>query len=730
MLQNLAVHIRFHEGRYHGSGDWPPAPARLFQAFVAAASIGRRIDNNDREALLWLERQKPPTILAPFAKRQKASNPYMPNNDLDTLLALELARESTRCAKEAYKKAYKESLVIKRTQSWLFNSEIPVIYLWEETDNLKMMDCTKAIANHLYQLGRGVDFAWAETQVLTEEDTAAMISAHGGQIYRPIGEGEGGYATPTEGSLDSLQSRYEAFLNRLRASPNQGKAELMFPNQPRFVQIRYNTPPVRLHYEIRSLTKSQLKSFDPAQAGFLVQRVIRFAAKKLIDSLPDKKEAIEKFLIGRNASSLDAFRRVRVFAVPTLRYQGDRAIRRIAVEIPANCPLRVDDLEWAFNGISPLAEESKSDGVKGTLPMLVPATNHTMFERYYHEASIWRSETPLALPIQRRRIDPDKLADERKGGKERILEEDSACRAVFSALRHANINIRPNAVQVQREPYAVQGTKAEAFAVGTRFSKHALWHVKLTFQKPVSGPLILGDGRFQGLGLMVPNKDEVCSIHAFAIVSGLRKKIPSVLTRALRRAVMAQVQAKRGQASLHPFFTGHKMNGSPLRGGNHRHIAFLADLPRQRLLVISPHIMEHHKPSDEYKECLGLLEDALAEFSELRAGSAGRLQLVRMPVSLEDPLFRPARVWESLTPYRPTRHPKRTKPETAVAEDILVELGRHGLPKPKVECLRIIHGPRGGLEVYARLTFSLAVKGPILLGRTMHFGGGLFVGVS
>jgi CRISPR-associated protein Csb1 len=34
----LLIAVHFHDGRYHGAGDWPPAPARLFQALVAGAA--------------------------------------------------------------------------------------------------------------------------------------------------------------------------------------------------------------------------------------------------------------------------------------------------------------------------------------------------------------------------------------------------------------------------------------------------------------------------------------------------------------------------------------------------------------------------------------------------------------------------------------------------------------------------------------------------------------------
>ena len=55
----LLICVRFHEGRYHGVGDWPPAPARLFQALVAGAARGGMLGDEDAAALRWLEELNP-----------------------------------------------------------------------------------------------------------------------------------------------------------------------------------------------------------------------------------------------------------------------------------------------------------------------------------------------------------------------------------------------------------------------------------------------------------------------------------------------------------------------------------------------------------------------------------------------------------------------------------------------------------------------------------------------
>src|SRR5579884_3926444 len=60
-MSALVLHVRLHDGRYHGEGDWPPSPARLFQALVAGGGLAGPLGNGEREALRWLEKKGPPS---------------------------------------------------------------------------------------------------------------------------------------------------------------------------------------------------------------------------------------------------------------------------------------------------------------------------------------------------------------------------------------------------------------------------------------------------------------------------------------------------------------------------------------------------------------------------------------------------------------------------------------------------------------------------------------------
>src|SRR5437773_6682910 len=85
-MSHLLVTVRLYDGRYHGLGDWPPSPARLFQALVAAGGLGGPHGLSDFEASLeWLEQREPPIIASPLIVDGQAFRTYVPNNDLDAV---------------------------------------------------------------------------------------------------------------------------------------------------------------------------------------------------------------------------------------------------------------------------------------------------------------------------------------------------------------------------------------------------------------------------------------------------------------------------------------------------------------------------------------------------------------------------------------------------------------------------------------------------------------------
>jgi len=719
MVESLCLDlwIRIHGGRFHGmngaADEWPPSPGRVFQALVAAASRGQTIREKARDALRWLETLVPPTVAAPHMTRGQAIDLFVPNNDLDAVGGRVERIGDIRTQKHVAPK--------------IFDEEQPFLYSWRFDGDPLHAETVCAIARDLYQLGRGVDQAWADPRIHTVEGRASQLAEYRGEIYEASGAGDGiPLSCPTVGTLASLEARFEGGLRRIT---RVGRVQqFVQPPKPRLLQVSYGSSAARYMFDL--LRGDQSFATQPMhRAAHLVELVRNLAAERLASALPDQRELVESFVIGRSAG--DANRpnpalRIRILALPSIGHAfADRGIRRIVVEIPTHCPLRADDVRWAFSGLE--LYDPDTGVVHGVT--LTPAEDSEMLSHFGFGKlnSRWQSVTPLVLPenAKRRRIEPTRMLEEAKAGAERVAEEQRAVRAGLSALRQAGIHERVAVLRVQREPFARKGTRAEAFAGGTRFAKERLWHVELEFEEQVPGPLVIGDGRFLGLGLFAPEPPpegscEPSHVFALAIEDGLEDGADAEeLARALRRAMLARMQRVIGRGRLSPFLTGHNASGEPT---TKLHLGFAFDPKGRRLLVVAPNVRGRDR------DHLKTVETALQGFDDLRAGSAGRLRLRSTTVDISaDPLMAPSTQWTTVTPYDVTRH-GRAGAIQSVIDDVLGECHRAQLPVPVVDARDVRGVPGRGLRGAVRLTFATAVRGPITLGRTRFLGGGLFLG--
>jgi CRISPR-associated protein Csb2 len=709
----LVVEVRFLDGRYHGTPEWPPSPARLFQALVAGA--GPALTADDERALRWLEALPPPDVASPPATRGQKVRLYVPNNDLD--------------AKGGDPAEVASIRTIKWVHPHLFDAAVPLAYRWSigaDDEGQALAVC--ALAQRLYQLGRGVDVASARGRVLAAGEPWAHPAA---EVHRPTPGGVGGreLAVPTPGSFDSLVARFDAVGQRFEVVGTGRQATQVFvqPPKPRFATAMYDAVAARRLFELRPIEAPDRFAVCPlGKVSPFVVEVRDAAASRLKEALGARTDDIERVVVGRSPDgrSVPKEDRVRIVPLPSIGHtHADRGIRRVLVEAPSGGPLPPEDVLWAFSGLEVAVGAAQA--------VLTPSADLDMLGFYAatrESARTWRTVTPAALPeaAARRRIEPTRLREEAKGGAEREQEEGRAVAAVVQALRHAEVRTPVAAIRVQREPFEGGGERAESFAPDTRFAKERLWHVELTFAEPVGGPLVLGDGRFLGLGLLAPVRP--AGVYAFAADGLAPDADPEVVARALRRAVMARVQAALGDRELPTYFSGHAEDGAPARREEEPHLLFLFDPEGPRLLVVAPHAAQRRDPWPAEERRLALLEKALADLRELRAGAAGLLTLRPLQINpSNDGLFAPATAWETATPYLVTRHAKRVDPAEIVRRDLAEECRRAGLPEPRSVTPRSWSGISGvGLVARIELEFPVAVPGPVVLGRSRHRGGGLF----
>ncbi len=704
MTRALLLSVRLLDGRFHGVGDWPPSPFRLFQALVAGAYGGRwRAEATAPKdaAFRWLESLPPPLLSAPPRVRLRPLTSYVPNNDLD--------------AKGGDPRRANEIRVTKQMRASAFDPAEAFHYAWSFAGDDGHARTLAELATRLHTFGRGIDAAAAQAEIV-DAAAAECVLAERGPPSRP--GGPGAIPCATAGSLDSLHARHAAFVARLTAPSSPG-GPILFRQPPKALYrgVGYDRLSQRLIFDLRDGRDPNRFHPVPQERIVVLTTAVRDCARQhLAAGLPEDRAAeVARIVAGIGAGAADIARRLRILPLPTIGFTyADPAIRRVLVELPPECPIPLKDVAWALSGRT-------LPGIGATLSEAAPSE----MAKHYGvgmPSRRWRSVTPLALtPLPPRG---------RMSGGERVSAEQTVARNVRNALRQAGFDPREVAIRVQREPWHTKGARAEAFAT-ERFAAARLYHVEVTFPSPQFGPVVLGDGRFLGLGLLRPVDDGAPALHVFEL-HGARPALSRALyvAQALRRAVMSCVAASdpASRGLLDPFFTGHGEDGTPLRGGRHAHLFFAAldtdgDDRIDHLLVIAPHLADRTATVSK-ADHLKRLEAGIAGLAELHIPGLGTHRLAA--VAADDALTA-SHVWTSHTRYLPTRHPARAEEDNAVvASDLVSECLRRGLPRPRVVMHEIWRGARGGISATASLHFSIAVRGPVMLGRCSHSGAGVF----
>ena len=497
--------VRLHDDRYHGAGEWPPSPARLFQALVAGAGLSGPLHPKQVAALQWLETAcTAPIIAAPLAVSGQSFGNFVPNNDLD--------------AKGGDPRNLGAVRTKKPTRPRLFAAATPFLYAWEilsgdeSSEHLRILG---QLADCLYQFGRGVDFAWAEAECLDREALEERLGQHLGAVHRPTHGAVAGFslACPVTGSFLSLERRYAA--GGLRFAPfrsGRNFAEsFQQPPKAKFALVSYDAPPRRRVFDLRPSPGSDASFPWPLHGVCQLVKLCRDGAEQRLNTaFPSQVQAIQRWLIGRRVDGTNGgspAERIRLVPLASIGHvHADLAVRRLLVEVFAGCPLSAEDVFWAFNGL-PLS------GADENGPNLAASDDDKMLEAYVagpKGAMIWRSVTPVALPetARRRRIEPSRRVEEAKPASEKGNEQMRAAQAVRAALRHAEVTTAASLIVVRRKPFHTHGESVAAFAEGSRFPKERLWHVEIRFAEPRRGLLVIGDGRFSGLGIMAPIRSE------------------------------------------------------------------------------------------------------------------------------------------------------------------------------------------------------------------------------
>ena len=539
---NFAIEVNLLTGRFVAAqhndrrqAEWPPDPARLFSALVATWADADDPDPAERGALLWLETQAPPAIAASDASARKVGSHFVPVNDVaviaskwhertaravDQLLrerqslsdvsksgARNVARIENKLAKLRDVRSQVEKVGNTNPESALamlperrgkqerfFPSVTPdsprVTFVWSAGAPGGVAEVIDQLLRRVTRLGHSSSLVSCRTVERCPETT--LEPGEGGHTLRVVRDGQ----------LAELERRFARHRGIVpRALPfltaNYRAATATVPGRP---VRRPNTfgdwIVFGFDYKSRALPATKLVDVAKALRGAVFRHADDPLPEQLSGHLSDGQPSVAPH--------------VAFLPLPFVGFEhADGRLLGAAISVPQSTEEGVRRLLYRAIG---RWEESESDGLEltlgraGTLKLSrirgladIVTLRPSVWQR---PSRFWASATPLALPRHPGRLGAGSASARSKAWE---LAEES----VVAACRHVGLD-EPISVEVSLAPYLAGTRPVSGFPPfvqngrGGKPLRRQLAHASLTFAEPVTGPLMLGAGRFVGLGLMRP----------------------------------------------------------------------------------------------------------------------------------------------------------------------------------------------------------------------------------
>jgi len=547
--KTFAIEVNFLTGRYAAThhndrqrGEWPPHPARLFSALVAAwAEDGG--DPEERAALEWLEARGAPEIAASEATHRKVVSHFVPVNDAAivsrsfqerkarsiTKLEAQLEDELISSGGEVTRKVSR--LQDRLAKEWNVEAQVSRLGTTNPSSAVELLPDHRSKQERTFPSvipdDAQVTYIWdggaPETVGYTLDDLLGRVTrlGHSSSLvscrvtpeppkanHRPSVSGEM-VRTVSRGQLAELERGYDR---------HRGVTPRSLP----YTGVRYttNVETTQRDEAAEPNTAGEWVIFEFAHGSrfFPSTRAVELATALRGAILHYAQDPIPEEVSGHRSDGTPvAGPHVAFLPLPYVGFEhADGRVLGIAVSVPNSLD---DDMRRAVFRTIGIWERRKGDrqhpyalkltlGREGVVHMSRlrgPADVVTLRPEVWRRPSRrWVSAMPIALPRH-----PGRLVGGTAAAQAKAWEQAEA--TVAASCAHVGLP-EPSAVEVALRPYIVGARPARhfpAFNQGGRDGKpvrRQLVHALLTFDKPITGPLTLGAGRFMGLGLMRPMK--------------------------------------------------------------------------------------------------------------------------------------------------------------------------------------------------------------------------------
>ena len=541
--QRFGIEVNFLTGRFvatcHNNRrrpEWPPHLARLFSALVSVWVDADEPDPAERAALEWIESQDPPKIAASGAVSRHVMSHFVPVNDASIIskswykrrfervsrLTVELHTELSGSGGEVTKKA--DRIDRKLIKERNVKDQVG------RADNTNPESAVEILPDHRGKQGRyypsvtpdnaRVSFLWdvsAPTDVAVTLDrllqrvtrlghssslVSCRLSTHTATATLEVGDGDVGMRTIRRGQLTELErqhKRHEGY--RPRSLPY---------TDTRYRPVAEATP--RGTSKANTAGQWFVFEFDPDSRLFPATRLVELATVMRAAVFHHANDLIPEELSGHMSDGKPTTApHVAFLPLPYAGFEhADGRLLGMAISVPDTIS---DKARRAlYQAIGNWEKTAEGGVLKLTLgPQgLLRLSRLTGFSTLISlRRSVWNktscqwvSATPIALPRHPGRLGGGIAAMRAKAWA-------SAESAVALACKHVGLT-DPVSVEVSLNPFLAGVRAANCFpsfsqnGADGRPVRRQLVHASITFEHPVMGPLMLGAGRFLGLGLMRP----------------------------------------------------------------------------------------------------------------------------------------------------------------------------------------------------------------------------------
>lgn len=492
MSQHLCVAATFLGGRYHGR-EWPPSPARFFQALVAGAKTGayREQWHAVEPTLRLLEQLAAPEIVARNTERLNAYRISVPNNDTDRAAREWVAGREFNVSGLRTMKGVQPRQICNAG-----DGKAHVYYFWKLPGGAADVKSSRQLSWFLHTLGWGVDMAYADAFLANDQDIQTIAAQDGYSKYVPSPKGVL-YSIPVPGYLDDLCASYQGYCTRQsNTGVNIFTRATNYGEQP-YRRALSAVPPLAT-FLLRQLGNSEGWFSMPWAFSMRVAAWMRHAVAEALREEGYTESQIDEYVLGHGSGH---GRHMSFVPLPSIGGpHADGAIRRVMVVEPADADGTVSELlQWklAASVLRRLLESN--GGSRRTAPVcsLAEASQQDRVIANYLPSTprrVWHSVTPVILHGHnslRKRFSPGKT-------------EGLLCQA-FEKSGYARFLMEE--VNFQPAPLWAGTEGALDVRVPKHLHKWPRYHVAVKFREPVIGPVLVGIGRHYGIGIFAAPAD-------------------------------------------------------------------------------------------------------------------------------------------------------------------------------------------------------------------------------